>query len=949
MTKAEIQDEIIAKVLTSGNRTKAAGVRDVFGSILDSYANINDGGFVYVPQVGYSTAIALTDNRSFVHKKYVDDAVAGGGGGGITWAGTVGYLPVGITDNGSGNITSMGNSPIRTGVTFTDDVYSLLSAASAPNGFTFRVEGPDAFDYGEIFLTHATGIGGAYFQVRTFYNSGSTGGEIASNAGSSSISYYNAGSIESSMGTNSIYGNYFQSSKKHLFAKKTIEFFTDVTSITGNRVAVINTSREITVGTANITEINYVTGVTSPIQTQLNALAAGVTITLSGHVTGTGTTSITTTIASGVIVNSMVADVAWSKITGTPTTISGYGITDAYTKTQVDSAISAATVGLLDDRGNFTPSGNYPSSSGSGTAGAILKGDLYTISGLGAGVTALMGTKTVSDGDVVRALVDTPGQTDSNWAIGENNFGYAAANAATTLTINGTAFSLASNRSWTVGDALVANPLSQFASTTSLELKGVISDETGSGQLVFATSPTLVTPILGTPASGVATNLTGLPLTTGVTGTLGPANGGTGVVNNALSTVTISGNFGITFTLSATTSVTVPNSGTLATLAGSEALTNKTYNGNTWTAGSNTFTLAGNLITTGSFNTTFAQQASAIITLPAATSTLLANNLGLSGGTTLIGGTTATGSIIFQDTSNSTNSLNTNHFIWKMTTAAGALEENLRMGNNTGGEMLLYSMGNTTNYWLRSTLNASYFNAGTDLRLQVGVTDIIVLSSSSISLRKATTMFTAMSFTYCAGTTTVAPEIWQTGSLLTTITVGRGEYNNAFYKTNNALNRYAEGGKIYGTSTDVSNSSTTETDLVSYTTKANTLASTDESLAFDIAGTFNDITATAQLKFYFAGTSIGDTGALTISATGGWSARVIIIRSGASTAKAFVTVTTPGASTATYTTVTALTGLTFSNTNIIKLTGTAGGAGGGTGDITMSAAQLLWWGASANV
>ena len=44
------------------------------------------------------------------------------------------------------------------------------------------------------------------------------------------------------------------------------------------------------------------------------------------------------------------------------------------------------------------------------------------------------------------------------------------------------------------GDALVANPLSQFAATTSAQLAGVISNETGSGSLVFATSPALVTP-----------------------------------------------------------------------------------------------------------------------------------------------------------------------------------------------------------------------------------------------------------------------------------------------------------------------------------------------------------------------------------------------------------------------------------------------------------------------
>jgi hypothetical protein len=61
------------------------------------------------------------------------------------------------------------------------------------------------------------------------------------------------------------------------------------------------------------------------------------------------------------------------------------------------------------------------------------------------------------------------------------------------------------------GDAQTADPLSQFASTTSDQLAGVMSDETGSGALVFATSPTLVSPILGTPTSGDLSNCTGLP------------------------------------------------------------------------------------------------------------------------------------------------------------------------------------------------------------------------------------------------------------------------------------------------------------------------------------------------------------------------------------------------------------------------------------------------------
>jgi hypothetical protein len=66
-----------------------------------------------------------------------------------------------------------------------------------------------------------------------------------------------------------------------------------------------------------------------------------------------------------------------------------------------------------------------------------------------------------------------------------------------------------------------------LATPSSANLATSVTDETGSGNLVFATSPTLVTPILGTPTSGTATNLTGLPLTTGVTGTLPIANGGT--------------------------------------------------------------------------------------------------------------------------------------------------------------------------------------------------------------------------------------------------------------------------------------------------------------------------------------------------------------------------------------------------------------------------------------
>lgn len=132
------------------------------------------------------------------------------------------------------------------------------------------------------------------------------------------------------------------------------------------------------------------------------------------------------------------------------------------------------------------------------------------------------------------------------------------------------------------GDALVANPLSQFASTTSAQLAVVISDETGSGGLVFRDTPTLITPILGVATATSVNKITFTSPATGATITI--TDGKTLTANN---TIILSGtdgsglNIGDGGTLGTaayTSSSAYQPSGTIAVTSGGTGLTTLTAN-----------------------------------------------------------------------------------------------------------------------------------------------------------------------------------------------------------------------------------------------------------------------------------------------------------------------------------------------------------------------------------
>lgn len=273
------------------------------------------------------------------------------------------------------------------------------------------------------------------------------------------------------------------------------------------------------------TELGYVSGVTSAIQTQLNASAlpsqtgnSGKFLTTNGTVTSWGTAGGTGTVTSVSVTtaNGVSGSVATSTTTPAITLTLG-----AITPTSVNSIVlSGSATPTLAVTGTSTISGANTGDQTVTLTGAV------TGSGAGSFATTIAtpGTLTVSSTNNTATAhthaitsSSTPGAaasllaTDASGIIGSTGTRIVKIWATDITATNAIAASVTGNAATVTTNANLTGAITSSGNATSLgsfssaNLAAAITDETGSGALVFANTPTLTTAVLGSSTATTQT------------------------------------------------------------------------------------------------------------------------------------------------------------------------------------------------------------------------------------------------------------------------------------------------------------------------------------------------------------------------------------------------------------------------------------------------------------
>lgn len=366
-----------------------------------------------------------------------------------------------------------------------------------------------------------------------------------------------------------------------------------------------------------------------------------------GSVSGLGTGVAT---ALGVNVGSAGAPLVNGGVLGTPSS----GVA-----TNLTGTASGLTAGNVTTNANLTGDVTSVGNATAIAAGVIVNADVNASAAIAYSKLALTGA--IVNADITNSTIDLTAKVTG--ILPAANGGTGINNSTRTLTVNTNAGTLAfgaASKTLTINNSLALSGTDATVMTfpsTSATIARTDAANTFTGVQTM-TSPAITTPaftgtwtgtytIGGTPTLGAATwsgtqsaggnqlnNVvigTSSPLagtfTTGVfgsttsllLGTAGSAVGNIGFRNATSGTITlapVAGALGtVTLTLPARTD-------TLVTLAGTEALTNKTYNGNTFTAGTGVLTIAAGKTLTANNSITLAGTDSTTMTFPSTSATL---------------------------------------------------------------------------------------------------------------------------------------------------------------------------------------------------------------------------------------------------------------------------------------------------------------------------------------
>ncbi len=329
-----------------------------------------------------------------------------------------------------------------------------------------------------------------------------------------------------------------------------------VTSVAALTLGTTGTDLSSTVATGTTTPV-ITLNVPTASATNRGALSAADWTTFNSKGNGT----VTSVTGTAPVVSSGGATPAISMAAAT-TSVSGYLTSTDWTtfnNKQPAGAYLTASTGVTTFNGSTTGLTPATATSGAITLAGILVGDNGGTGVANTGKTITLGgnvtysgafTQTFTatantsltlpiSGTVISTVTNmaanpvTGTPSASTFLCGDGTWSAVTATTATNLAggvLGSIPYQLFSGRTVFLAGNTTTTP--QFLTSTGvagIATAPTYTGSTGSGNVVLATSPTLVTPLLGTPTSGTLTSCTGLPLTTGITGTLGVANGGTGL------------------------------------------------------------------------------------------------------------------------------------------------------------------------------------------------------------------------------------------------------------------------------------------------------------------------------------------------------------------------------------------------------------------------------------